>query len=291
MLTKSTILHLRIPFSLFLLPFFLFALSIPSQIHPIQTILAFIIIHFLFYPSSNGFNSYYDRDEESIGGLEKPPPVSNDLLWISLFLFFLSLVLSFLISWEFALMILLIGLASKAYSHPLIRLKKYPFLGLFTVALFQGGYIFLLSFMASADSSFLDSLNNKNIWGATLCSLMLLGSYPMTQIYQHNEDARRGDITISRILGINGTFLWTSVLFGSCMIGFIIFFQTYYGIFTALAFIFLMLFPMGYFFKWFYLCYTNKRKPSFHFIMRLNLLSSLAFITFFAWLIFNKTFN
>lgn len=289
MLTRSTFLHLRIPFSLFLLPFFLFAISISEKIHPLKTFLAFIIIHFLFYPSSNGFNSYYDKDEESIGGLEKPPPVSNDLLWTSLFLFFLSLVLSFGISWEFALMILLIGLASKAYSHPWVRLKKYPFLGLLTVAVFQGGYIFLLSFMASADSSLLNILVGKNIWAASLCSIMLLGSYPMTQIYQHSEDSKRGDKTISLTLGVNGTFLWTTLLFGICMAGFIIFFQTYYGTVTAVVFTLLLLFPMIYFFKWFYLCYTGKRKPSFHFIMRLNLLSSVAFISFFCWLIINKT--
>ena len=39
---------------------------------------------------------------------------------------------------------------------------------------------------------------------AILSSLLLFGSYPMTQIYQHEEDARRGDKTLSLKLGIQG---------------------------------------------------------------------------------------
>ena len=40
----------------------------------------FVVLHLLAYPASNGYNSYYDRDEGSIGGLRTPPKVSPELL-------------------------------------------------------------------------------------------------------------------------------------------------------------------------------------------------------------------
>ncbi len=42
-----------------------------------------------------------------------------------------------------------------------------------------------------------------------LCTLVLWANYPMTQIYQHDEDFKRGDITLSYRLGIKGTFVFT----------------------------------------------------------------------------------
>ena len=66
----NTIKLLRIPFSFFLMPLFLFALSQAETILPSKAIVSFFLIHFLIYPASNGYNSYIDRDEESIGGLE-----------------------------------------------------------------------------------------------------------------------------------------------------------------------------------------------------------------------------
>ncbi|WMJ72407.1 UbiA family prenyltransferase [Cytophagaceae bacterium ABcell3] len=285
MISRSTFLHLRIPFSLFLLPFFLFAASQAEAIHITNLVLAFIIIHFLFYPSSNGFNSYYDKDEDSIGGLKKPPPVKKELLIVSLLLFAFSLILGLFINTAFAAMVLVLGLASKAYSHPSIRLKKLPITGLIVVALFQGSYTYMMSFLAISDCSLEGLMTERNLWAGTLCSLMLFGSYPMTQIYQHSEDARRGDMTFSRLLGITGTFSWTAAVFGLCMIGFAYFFNRYYGLLTTALFIVAMLPVMTYFFKWFYLTAMKGKPVTYEFAMRLNLLSSMGFIIFFASLI------
>lgn len=61
---------LRIPFSFFLMPLFLFAYSLAETVVHYKALFSFLIIHFLVYPASNGYNSFVDRDEESIGGLE-----------------------------------------------------------------------------------------------------------------------------------------------------------------------------------------------------------------------------
>jgi 1,4-dihydroxy-2-naphthoate octaprenyltransferase len=52
----------------------------------------------------------------------------------------------------------------------------------------------------------------KFLYPALLSTCLLLGSYPMTQIYQHEEDARRGDKTFSLLLGIKETFIFTAVI-------------------------------------------------------------------------------
>src|ERR1700741_2649924 len=94
MFSPSTIKLLRIPFSIFLSPIFFFALSQVSEINWSKAALIFIILHFLIYPASNGYNSYMDRDTESIGGIEKPPPPSRQLYLLTIIMDITALVLS-----------------------------------------------------------------------------------------------------------------------------------------------------------------------------------------------------
>jgi hypothetical protein len=71
-----------------------------SQVQPVDTanvFIVFFIIHFLVYPASNGYNSYIDRDESPIGGLEKPPLPTKELFYLTLFLDFVAVVLAFLL--------------------------------------------------------------------------------------------------------------------------------------------------------------------------------------------------
>src|SRR3954469_16180666 len=96
MFSKSTLLHLRIPFSYFLLPVYLFAVSVSPNITEKRLLWVFIILHLLLYPASNGFNSYFDKDEKSIGGLKNPPPVQKGLYWTSLLLDMVAVVVGFI---------------------------------------------------------------------------------------------------------------------------------------------------------------------------------------------------
>src|ERR1700739_1161982 len=114
---KNTFKLLRIPFSFFLMPLFLFALSQSGQVNVVKAFISFIIIHLLVYPASNGYNSYVDRDESPIGGLEKPPLPTKTLFYTTLFMDAFSLILSvLLVSVWFAVCVLFYILASKAYS-------------------------------------------------------------------------------------------------------------------------------------------------------------------------------
>lgn len=213
MITRSSILHLRIPFSLFLMPVFLFALGLTPNLNESRLLYVFLALHLFLYPSSNGYNSYYDKDTESIGGLKKPPTVTKDLWALSMVFFLIAIGLGWLINWEFASMILVYGLVSMAYSHPSIRLKKYPWLSWLIAGLFQGYFTFAMAYAGLSDFGWDVIVKSHVVIPGFLTSLMLWGNYPLTQVYQHSEDARRGDMTLSRKLGIIGTFSFSALFF------------------------------------------------------------------------------
>lgn len=285
---RSTLLHLRIPFSFFLLPIFLFALAISPNLMLPRMAGVFIILHFFVYPASNGYNSYFDKDEKSIGGLRSPPPVFKALYWTSLFFDLVAVVLSLLlVSAEFAVMVLIYGLVSKAYSHPRIRLKKFPVIGWLVTGFFQGFFVFMACYMALNKIGLSGVLQPHLLWPATLTTLMLWASYPMTQVYQHEEDARRGDQTLSLRLGIRGTFLFTAAFFALAAAGFVLFFIRYYSITQSVVFLASLSPVLLYFGFWFLRVWSDPVRADFRHTMWLNLLSSACLTFFFTWLLFD----
>lgn len=281
MLKTSTVQHLRIPFSFFLMPIYLFALSISPNIDWWKALLTFISLHIFVYPASNGFNSYYDKDEKSIGGIEKPLPVSRELLTTSLIFDLIGINIAFLAGWEFALAIFIYGMISKAYSYPAIRLKKYPFISLLTIAIFQGSFVFLATYQTVNQASLEQLFEIPVFLPACLGSLMLLGSYPMTQVYQHEEDSKRGDKTMSLLLGIKGTFLYTMNVFGLSTAGFAYFYYTYFGAMEAILFVAFLLPVLVFFFSWFLKVLKNEENADFKNTMRLNAISAVCLNLFY----------
>lgn len=290
MIQKATWLHLRIPFSLVLLPVYLFALSISEPVNPQNAVLVFIILHFFLYPASNGYNSYFDKDEESIGGLKNPPKTALELYYTSLVLDLIAVALGLLIGWTFAFMLLIYGLVSKAYSHPAIRLKRLAFTGWFIAGLFQGWFTFIMVYIGIGDLDLsIIYHDDKVLFAGILSTLLLWGSYPMTQIYQHQEDARRGDNTLSLVLGITGTFHFTAIVFFIADLFFICFYVYYYALFYALIFQLLILPMLIYFFLWYIKVRKNRAAANFDATMRLNLISALCLNVFFLLTYFIKS--
>ena len=263
---------------------FLLALAISDQIHTQNLLLTFIILHFFVYPASNGYNSYFDKDEGSIGGLKNPPQVSKELYWVSLIMDGVGLLLSLVISLEFALMIFVYGAISKAYSHPGIRLKKFPIIGWLAAGIFQGYFTFLLSYLAINDITLKESLVWNIQFPGVLSTLLLVGSYPMTQIYQHEEDAKRGDITISQKLGILGTFHLTVLSFIISSTGFFYFFMVRFSMNTGFVFGASMFPVLVYFGAWYLRTRKNRFNADFTSTMRFNFISALMLNAFFVYL-------
>ncbi len=278
----SILLHLRIPFSVFLMPVYLFALAISPNFGESRLLWSFVIVHLLLYPASNAYNSYFDKDEGSIGGLKNPPPVSKGLYYTSLLFDLLAIVLGFVkISLLFAMMLLIYGLVSKAYSHPAIRLKKYAIGGWIVIGLFQGLFTFLMCYVGINGFGLENLLQAKVLIPGLLTSVMLWGNYPMTQVYQHEEDAKHGDTTMSMMLGIRGTFVFVQVVFGLASLGFVLFFKEFYTLELGYHFLIALAPVVIYFMFWFYLVWKDETKANFSFTMWLNFISSLCLNGFF----------
>lgn len=209
----SALAHLRIVFSVFLLPVYLFAFSQAPFINTTSAVLIFFIWHFLAFPASNGYNSYFDKDEDSIALLAEPPKVDITLYYFSILLEGLAFVLGFIVSWQFAVAVLIYGVMSKLYSHPATRLKKYPIISFLTVFFFQGAFIYWTTYTALFQGSLFSPWSLQFFIAGAICSCLIGASYPLTQVYQHAEDSRRGDRTLSLLLGYKGSFIFSGALF------------------------------------------------------------------------------
>lgn len=243
-----------------------------------------IALHLFLYPASNGYNSYFDKDEKSIGGLRNPPPVTKGLYYLALLFDLTALLIGFWkINLLFVMMMLVYGLISKAYSHPAIRLKKYPVIGWIAAGFFQGFFTFLMCYIGINDFALENCLTATVLIPATLCSIMLWGNYPMTQVYQHEEDSKRGDYTLSLKLGIKGTFIFTAVVFFIAGTGFAFYFSAFFTLKYAYAFG-AALFPVLAFFSWWFLkVVKDESKANFNYTMGLNFISATCLNVFFVY--------
>jgi 1,4-dihydroxy-2-naphthoate polyprenyltransferase len=276
---RSTLQLLRFHFSFFLMPVYFFALSQVNYINWYNAMLVFVILHLLVYPASNGYNSYMDRDISPIGGLKNPLQPTRQLFIVTVCMDITAIALSFFVSWIFALGIFLYILASKAYSYRKIRLKKYPITGYLTVVIFQGAVTFFLVYHG-ADSN---HTINVPVISMVASSLLIGGFYPLTQIYQHEEDVKDGVKTISYKLGYAGTFIFTGIIYvlAFSALGLQFFLNLEWTRFFILQIF--MLPVLVYFFIWFRKVLKNKNEASFKNTMQMNLLASictnLGFIT------------
>lgn len=290
MLSRSSLLHLRVPFSYFLLPIFLFALSISPNFTASGIFWTFFIVHFLLYPASNGYNSYFDKDEGSIGVLRNPPPVDRGLYYLSLFLDVLAIVLALLfVNLTFAVMLMVYGLISKSYSHPIIRLKKYAIASWIVVGAFQGLFTFVMCYVGINGYGFQQGIAQHVVVPGTLSTLQLLATYPITQIYQHDEDARRGDVTMSLILGIKGTFFFVSMLYILVAIAFVWYFTSYHTFKYAIFYLLISLPVVTYFFIWMLIALRRPQAANYKATMRLTWLSATSLNIFFIYFWLDRT--
>jgi 1,4-dihydroxy-2-naphthoate octaprenyltransferase len=267
----STLQLLRFHFSIFLMPVYWFALSQVPSVNYNDAILVFCILHLLVYPASNGYNSYMDRDSSPIGGLKNPMMPTRQLFIVTVVLDILAIGISFFISTLFAAGIFFYILASRAYSFRKIRLKKFPVIGYLTVIIFQGAVTFFLVFHGCDAQHTVE----VPVMAMIASSLLIGGFYPLTQIYQHDEDYKDGVITISYLLGYKGTFLFTGIVYA---LAFLTLAGYFYLNASLVSFLILQIFLLPvivYFFVWFNKVVRNREEANFKNTMRMNLLASI----------------
>ncbi|HRO69157.1 MAG TPA: UbiA family prenyltransferase [Chitinophagaceae bacterium] len=249
----------------------------------ISAILVFVVLHFLVYPASNGYNSYMDRDTGSIGGLEHPPPPSRELYQLTIVMDIMAIILGFIIDPVFGMIMPLYIGASKAYSYRGIRLKKYPVIGYLTVIIFQGALTFWLVYHGSQAGP-----ASAVPWqGMVIAALLIGGFYPLTQVYQHQQDLDDGVKTISYMLGYDGTFRFCAIIYLFAWL-----FMAQFFISTnqedKLLLVSIFFIPViVYFMKWWLAVRKDQNAANFKNTMRMNWLAAictnLAFIILLTW--------
>lgn len=263
------------------MPVYWYALSQTSGINTRHAILIFFILHLLVYPASNGYNSYMDRDTESVGGIKNPKQPTIQLFYVTIGLDVLAILCSCFISSYFVIGIIAYIAASRAYSFRGIRLKKYPVIGYITVVFFQGAVTFFLVQHGS-------SLNKTLIISPAAmlaASLLIGGFYPLTQIYQHEQDKKDGVTTLSILLGYKGTFIFTGIIyfFAVSTLAYQLISTLQINGFFIMQIFFLPV--LVYYFWWFRKVSVKHTAANFVNTMRMTILASIctnaAFITLF----------
>jgi len=269
---RSTLVHLRLPFSFFLLPIFLFGVQAAHGVDPARAWAAFFIIHFLLYPASQAFNTWYDRDEGPIGGIARPPKVHVSLIWTSWILDVFTLVAAWWVGPIFFGALVLYTLGSKLYSWKAVRLKRLPVTGWLGVGVVQGALTFVAVVQGVGTPV---AWTDGSLWvGAATAAVFLWGVYPITQVYQHDEDARHGDMTISRLVGIRGTFVLSAVFLGAAVVSFVVLFVIGPGWPKAWLFLGIQSPTLAYFLWWAWQVWRDPSRADFRGTMTLNVLAS-----------------
>lgn len=262
------------------MPVYWFALScVPGPVHPARAILIFVLLHGLLYPSSNGYNSYMDRDESSIGGVARPMQPTRQLFYVTVWMDAAAFLLAFLVSGWFALALLFYIICSRAYSNRYIRLKRFPVAGYITVVLNQGTLVYCMVYYGAAAAG--TALPAP--WLPAIAAAFLIGGfYPITQVYQHAADAADGVTTISMLLGKRGTFIYCAVMY---LLAFGLLFVYYQQQEQLWDFVLLQLFfiPVIFFFiRWFLQVWKDGAAADFKRTMQMNVMAgtstNLAFV-------------
>ena len=157
---------------------------------------------FLF-GGATAFNSFWDKDEGPIGGLKNPPKMQEWMRWVSLGFMLIGLVLSAEMSWFYLAIYAFSMFLFWAYSTPVLRWKGDPILSLFVIGLSTGTAGYLFGYISGGGSNF----DLPIIFGSVGVAFILVSMYPVSQIFQIEEDVQRGDQTFASKFGKEGV-LW-----------------------------------------------------------------------------------
>jgi 4-hydroxybenzoate polyprenyltransferase len=160
-------------------------------------------------------NSVFDRDEGDIGYLLAPPPLPRHLLAFSLALLAAGQLLALALPLAFQLAYALCFALSILYSVPPFRFKAVA--GVDWV-INMWGFGTLTPFAGWAATGRPLDLGHALILVA-FCPLFA-ALYPLTQLYQFDEDRRRGDRTFALILGMRASL---ALAIGCTLIAFALF--------------------------------------------------------------------
>jgi 4-hydroxybenzoate polyprenyltransferase len=202
------ILHLRLHYQFFLLSGgYLLGGLMSGVMDASQFWMQFLNVHVFLFGGATAYNSYWDKDEGPIGGLKNPPKMTRWMHSVSLLFMYVGWIWAYQTGTVYFLIYGFSLLLFWLYSTPHARWKGNPHLSLLAIGLSTGLNSVLLGALASGGA-----LTFILILSALGASLVLLSLYPVSQIYQFEEDSKRGDNTFARHYGIKSVkkfFLYT----------------------------------------------------------------------------------
>ena len=179
--------------------------GVASGAHLGAAALALVIWVVFLNGGTLAINSVFDRDEGDIGYLRTPPPLPRHLLEFSAGLLVLGQVLAFALPAGFRVAYAICFAMSVAYSVPPFRFKAVAGVDWL---INMWGFGTLTPYAAWAATGRPLDLGHAVIFLA-FCALFA-GLYPLTQLYQLEEDRRRGDRTLALMFGMESS-LWLAM--------------------------------------------------------------------------------
>jgi len=168
-------------------------------------------------------NSVFDKDEGDIGYLNAPPALPRYLLHFSVFLLVAGQLLALTLTLGFQIAYAICFVLSILYSVPPFRFKAVA--GVDWI-INMWGFGTLTPYAAWAATG--RPLDTGHALVLLAFCPLFAGLYPLTQLYQFEEDQRRGDRTLALILGMRlslvvaivstllafGLFAWAVAILG-----------------------------------------------------------------------------
>ncbi len=197
------LVHLRLHYQFFILsgPYLLGGVF--GKGVSLSFLLHFFTVHILLFGGVTAYNSYWDKDEGPIGGLKHPPRMTPWMLPASWAMqvggALLALTQGALFAACYGAAMLLFWL----YSSPLMRFKGKPFPSLFAIGIGTGFFPLIMGYLAATGEKNIPHLTLPILAGLG-ATLLLVSLYPLSQVYQINEDTQRGDATFASRYGLPG---------------------------------------------------------------------------------------
>ncbi|MDZ7690625.1 MAG: UbiA family prenyltransferase [Balneolaceae bacterium] len=276
------IVHLRWHYQLFILSGgFLMGSFFQQSMDWSSFLMQFLNVHLLLFGGATAYNSWWDKDEGAIGGLRHPPKMTRWMWAASLILQGFGLLLAFQAGLLFTLVYAISILFFWLYSTPLARWKGKPVLSLVAIGVSTGTNSCLLGYLAAGNSP----LSFSVLLSAIGVALVILSLYPTSQIYQVEEDRRRGDQTFANYFGKKAVFTFFRYAFGLgiLLISLSLGIQNY-----GIGFAFLGVGISTGFFIHYLLNDLSLHSDDYEKVMRIKYGTSLAFVLFLGAGIFTK---
>lgn len=171
--------------------------------------LQFLNVHVLLFGGATAYNSWWDKDDGPIGGLKSPPKMNRWMWPASMGMQYIGLAWAVTVGWNYAIIYALSMLFFWLYSTPLARWKGKPVRSIIAIGISTGTNSFLLGFLAAGGYPITFSEDLIAIGVAAV----ILSLYPVSQVYQTKEDAKRGDHTFAGAYGLIGVKWFYTILF------------------------------------------------------------------------------